>query len=286
MPAPQLTSRLTAPTIRKDFSPAVAPTISLIREHSSCHLGNEFGDSRVLRKNADEVNGAYDSADDNTDDDVDQDPDFEVDDPLVDLMYECSGWKEDEYFFPEDADCVGDYPAEKQIVVGDNDNTIMPGQSKLSIHSVPSIDFTRSDNIQREVPVARLLQSSSGYVAPGALFHYPDPGLLVQEYDNGDCELFKGAIVGSKLELELKVGFYHLNKRLEYRTPRSSKTRLEVVCRYKRRGCDFLLRAYEIPGGNWKISKFVAPHTCMIDLNVCGARQVPSKVIAANYVRH
>ncbi|KAL3622172.1 hypothetical protein CASFOL_033583 [Castilleja foliolosa] len=286
MPAPQLTSRLTAPTIRKDFLPAVAPTISLIREHSSGHLGNEFGDSRVLRKDVDEVNGAYDSADDktddNTDDDVEEDPDFELDDPLVDLLYECSGWKEDEYFFPEDSDCVGDHLAEKQIVVGDNDNTILAAcQSRLSIHSVPSIDFTRSDNIQREVPVARLLQSSSGYIAPGALFHYPDPGSLVQEYDNGDCELFKGATVGSKLELELKVGFYHLNKRVEYRTPRSSKTRLEVVCRYKRGGCNFVLRAYEIPGGNWKISKFVAPHTCKIDLNVCGARQVPSKVIAA-----
>ncbi|KAL3630069.1 hypothetical protein CASFOL_023053 [Castilleja foliolosa] len=262
MPAPQPTSRLTAPTIRKDLSP-------------------DFADSRVLRKDADEVNGAYDSADDNSDDDVEEDPDFEIDDPLVDLMYECSGWKEDEYFFPEDADCVGDYLAEKQQVVGDNDNTIKPGQSNVSIHSVPSIDFTRSDNIQREVPVARLLQSSSGYIAPGAPFHYPEPGSLVQEYDNGTCELFKGAIVGSKLELELKVGFYHLNKRLEYRTPRSSKTRLEVVCRYKRRGCNFLFRAYEIPGGNWKICKFVAPHTCKIDLNVCGARQVPSKVIAA-----
>ncbi|KAL3630045.1 hypothetical protein CASFOL_023029 [Castilleja foliolosa] len=254
MPAPQPTSRLTAPTIRKDLSPDVAPTISPIPEHSSGHLGNEFADSRVLRKDADEVNGAYDSADDNSDDDVEEDPDFEIDDPLVDLMYECSG---------------------------DNDNTIKPGQSNVSIHSVPLIDFTRSDNIQREVPVARLLQSSSGYIAPGAPFHYPDPGSLVQEYDNGDCELFKGAIVGSKFELELKVGFYHLNKRFEYRTPRSSKTRLEVVCRYKRRGCNFLFRAYEIPGGNWKISKFVAPHTCKIDLNVSGARQVPSKVIAA-----
>ncbi|KAL3652369.1 hypothetical protein CASFOL_002050 [Castilleja foliolosa] len=151
----------------------------------------------------------------------------------------------------------------------------------MSIHRVPLIDFTPSDNIQREVPVARLLQSSSGYINPGAPFHYPDPGSLVQEYDNGDCELVKGAIVGSKFELELKVGFYHLNKRLEYRTPRSSKTRLEVVCRYKQRGCNFLFRAHEIPGGNWKISKFVAPHTCKIDFNVCGARQVPSKVIAA-----
>ncbi|KAL3637444.1 hypothetical protein CASFOL_018612 [Castilleja foliolosa] len=262
MPAPQPTSRLTAPTIQKDLSPDVAPTISLIPEHSSGHLGNEFADSRVLRKDADEVNGAYDSADDNSDDDVEEDPDFEIDDPLVDLMYECSGWKEDEYFFPEDADCVGDYLGEKQLVVGDNDNTIKP--------------VTISNE-----PVARLLQSSSGYIAPGAPFHYPDPGSLVQEYDNGDCELFKGAIVGSKFELELKVGYYHLNKRLEYRTPMSSKTRLEVVCRYKRRGCNFLFRAYEIPGGNWKISKFVAPHTCKIDLNVCGARQVPSKVIAA-----
>ncbi|KAL3636861.1 hypothetical protein CASFOL_019160 [Castilleja foliolosa] len=267
MPVPQLTYRLTTPTIRKDLSPDVAPTISLIPEHSSGDLGNEFLDSPVLRKDADEVSGPYDSADDNSDDDdVEEDPDFEIDDPLVDLMYECSGWKEDEYFFPED---------------NDNDNTIKPGQINVSIHRVPLIDFTRSDNIQLEVPVARLLQTSSGYIAPGAPFHYPDPGSLQLEYDNGDCELFKGAIVGSKFELELKVGFYHLNKRLEYRTPRSSKTRLEVVCRYKRHGCNFLLRAYEIPGGNWKISKFVAPHTCKIDLNVCGARQVPSKVIAA-----
>ncbi|KAL3639247.1 hypothetical protein CASFOL_017154 [Castilleja foliolosa] len=205
MPAPQPTSRLTAPTIRKDLSPDVAPTISLILEHSSGHLGNEFADSRILRKDADEVNGAYDSADDNSDDDVEEDPDFEIDDPLVDLMYECSGWKEDEYFFPEDADCIGDYLGEKQLVVGDNDNTIKAGQSNVSIHSVPLIDFTRSDNIQREVPVARVLQSSSGYIAPGAPFHYPDPGSLVQEYDNGDCELFKGAIVRSKFELELKL---------------------------------------------------------------------------------
>ncbi|KAL3623892.1 hypothetical protein CASFOL_032708 [Castilleja foliolosa] len=50
--------------IRKDLSPDVAPTISLIPEHSSWHLGNEFADYRVLRKDADEVNGAYDSADD------------------------------------------------------------------------------------------------------------------------------------------------------------------------------------------------------------------------------
>ncbi|KAL3648622.1 hypothetical protein CASFOL_005025 [Castilleja foliolosa] len=188
MPAPQPTSRLTTPTIRKDSSPDVAPTISLIPEHSSGHLDNEFADSRVLRKDADEVNGAYDSADDNSDDDVEEDPDFEIDDPLVDLMYECSGWKEDAYFFPEDADCVGDYLGEKQLVVGDNDNTIKP--------------------------------SSSGYIAPRAPFHYPEPGSLVQEYDNGDFELFKGAIVGT-------------------------------------------------------------PHTCKIDLNVCGGRQVPSKVIAA-----
>ncbi|KAL3627192.1 hypothetical protein CASFOL_028555 [Castilleja foliolosa] len=198
MPVPQPTSRLTTPTIRKDLSPDVAPTISLIPEHSSGHLGNEFADSRVLRKDADEVNGAYDSADDNSDDDVEEDPDFEIDDPLVDLMYECSGWKEGEYFFPEGADCVGDYLGEKELVVGDNDNTIKPGQSNVSLHRVPLIDFTRSDNIQRKVPVARLLQSSSGYIAPGAPFHYLDPGSLVQEYDNGDCELFKGAIVGSK----------------------------------------------------------------------------------------
>ncbi|KAL3616074.1 hypothetical protein CASFOL_040368 [Castilleja foliolosa] len=46
--------------IRKDLSPDVAPTISLIPEHSSWHLGNEFADYRVLRKDADEVNGAYD----------------------------------------------------------------------------------------------------------------------------------------------------------------------------------------------------------------------------------
>ncbi|KAL3627215.1 hypothetical protein CASFOL_028578 [Castilleja foliolosa] len=50
--------------IRKDLSPDVAPTISLIPEHSSWHLGNEFADYRVLRKDADEVNGAYDSDDD------------------------------------------------------------------------------------------------------------------------------------------------------------------------------------------------------------------------------
>ncbi|KAH6758942.1 hypothetical protein C2S51_019177 [Perilla frutescens var. frutescens] len=98
-----------------------------------------------------------------------------------------------------------------------------------------------------------------------------------------DEPLRKGSIFYTKEDLYVAVGLWHMERKAEFKVPRSYGSRVEYVCKCNP-SCTFELRA-SWRGSYWIVHKFNMQHTCNLDLGSVGARNVRAKAIAAYYAR-
>ncbi|CAA0817110.1 Unknown protein [Striga hermonthica] len=209
--------------------------------------------------------------DDEVDDEFDDGGDDEVDD-------EGDDEGDDEVDDEEDEDIDDNVVSPSNMMGGLNEH-ILRNKKSIAIHNVPRLDLSGGVAIEEDDLNEIATRSSSGWRIPEANFHKVDVHPSSEEPSMIDHELDKGVVIESEEELLVKVGLYHLKHKVEFRTPRSSNSRLKVVCRHK--NFPFLLFANALTGGSWKISKFIHPHTCSVNLNHSAPRQLPAKIIGA-----
>ncbi|CAA0813082.1 Unknown protein [Striga hermonthica] len=204
-----------------------------------------------------------------------------------DLLNEMDDSNDDSDFIIEEDDMLGSEEGEdgednvvspSNMMGGLNEHTLRNKKS-ISIHNVPQLDFSGGVAIEEDNLNETTTRSSSGWRIPEAIFHNVDVHPSSEEPSMIDRELAKGLVIQSKEDLLVKVGLYHLKHKVEYRTPRSSNSRLKVVCKHK--NCPFLLSANALTGSSWKISNFIHPHTCLVNLSHSAPRQLPAKIIGA-----
>ncbi|XP_057786783.1 uncharacterized protein LOC131004175 [Salvia miltiorrhiza] len=118
------------------------------------------------------------------------------------------------------------------------------------------------------------------WIILGALYQasLPCEELGITKGFNRDT-LSEGSTFMDKERLKTALGLYHLVNRVEFIVERSDKCRFSVVCKYSEQ-CPFLLRA-TTHGTVWKVIKWVAPHSCQIDLRNHGPRTVLARTIRA-----
>ncbi|CAA0819440.1 Unknown protein [Striga hermonthica] len=204
-----------------------------------------------------------------------------------DLFNEMDDSNDDSDFIIEEDDMLGSEEGEDgddnvvspSNMMGGLNEHILRNKKSISIHNVPQLDFSGGVAIEEDNLNETTTRSSSGWRIPEAIFHNVDVHPSLEEPSVIDCELAKGVVIRSKEDLLVKVGLYHLKHKVEYRPPRSSNSRLKVVCKHK--NCPFLLSANALTGSSWKISKFIHPHTCLVNLSHSAPRQLPAKIIGA-----
>ncbi|KAH6779231.1 hypothetical protein C2S52_010468 [Perilla frutescens var. hirtella] len=98
-----------------------------------------------------------------------------------------------------------------------------------------------------------------------------------------DEPLRKGSVFYTKEDLYDVVGLWHMERKAEFKVPRSCGSRVEYTCK-RNPSCTFELRA-SWRGSYWIVHKFNMQHTCNLDLDSVGARNVRAKAVAACYAR-
>ncbi|CAA0810217.1 Unknown protein [Striga hermonthica] len=196
-----------------------------------------------------------------------------------DLLNEMDDNIDDSDFITEEDEDGDDNVVSPSNMMGGLNEHILRNKKSIAIHNVPRLDLYGEVSIEEDDLNEIATRSSSGWRIPEAISHNVDVHPSSEEPSMIDRELAKGVVIGSKEELLVKVGLYHLKHKVEYRTPRSSNSQLKVVCKHK--SCPFLLSANALTGGCWKISKFIHAHTCSVNLNHSAPRQLPAKIIGA-----
>ncbi|CAA0837858.1 Unknown protein [Striga hermonthica] len=186
---------------------------------------------------------------------------------------------DDPDFIIEEDEDIDDNVVSPSNMMGGINEDILRNKKSIAIHNVPRLDLSGGVAIEEDDLNEIATRSSSGWRIPEANFHNVDVHPLSEEPSMIYREIAKVVVIESKEELLVKVGLYHLKHKVEFRTPRSSNSRLKVVCKYK--NCPFLLSTNALTGGSWKISKFIHPHTCSVNLNHSAPRQLPAKIIGA-----
>ncbi|CAA0827939.1 Unknown protein [Striga hermonthica] len=178
---------------------------------------------------------------------------------------------EDDMLSSEEGEDGDDNVVSPSNLMGGLHEHILRNKKSMSIHNVPQLDLSGGVSIEEDNLNETSTRSSSGRRIAEAIFHNVDVHPSFQEPSMIDCELAKGVVIQSK--------GCHLKHKVEYRTPRSSNFRLKVVCKHK--NCPFLLSANALTRSSWKISKFIHPHTCLVNLSHSAPRQLPAKIIGA-----
>ncbi|CAA0810864.1 MuDR family transposase [Striga hermonthica] len=261
--------------------------------------GNDEGDGEGHDDEVDDEfdDGGDDEVDDEGDDEVDDEVDDEGDDNEQfcdlynnetnmndntcndDLLNEMDDNIDDPDFIIEEDEDIDDNAVSPSNMMGGLNEHILRNKKSIAIHNVPRLDLSGGIAIEEDDLNEIATRSSSGWRIPEANFHNVDVHPSFEEPSMIDRELAKGVVIECKEELLVKVGLYHLKHKVEFRTPRSSNSRLKVVCKHK--NCPFLLSANALTGGSWKISKFIHPHTCSVNLNHSAPRQLAAKIIGA-----
>ncbi|XP_057790698.1 protein FAR1-RELATED SEQUENCE 5-like [Salvia miltiorrhiza] len=205
----------------------------------------------------------YDNDDVAEDDDGDDvDTDYDVGDD-VDIDYDDG---DDVDSLDEDNDDV----VEDVVHAMSNRHTVQPlGSSSVS-------DIVEGDDLQYHSTRGRQ------WVIPGAVYQdtFSCDNVGVTDLYRREA-LSPGCTYADKEKLQIALGLYHLNNRVDYVVERSNKKRFAAVCRDKEK-CTFLMRATSVGTGSvWRVSKWNAPHTCEMDLRKHGRRTVGAKVIGA-----
>ncbi|KAH6833618.1 hypothetical protein C2S53_018682 [Perilla frutescens var. hirtella] len=98
-----------------------------------------------------------------------------------------------------------------------------------------------------------------------------------------DEPLRKGSVFYTKEYIYVVVGLWHMERKAEFKVPRSCGSRVEYTCK-RNPSCTFELRV-SWRGSYWIVHKFNMQHMCNLDLGSVGARNVRAKAVAAYYTR-
>ncbi|KAH9681546.1 SWIM-type domain-containing protein [Citrus sinensis] len=156
--------------------------------------------------------------------------------------------------FVTEVDCLDEPPLAVDLALGDN--TPAPISSRTSNNG--------------HVPRINLLASSSNLLA-------------TEVSGDTDVSMVK-EVFESKEALQEKLKALAVKKRFQFKTPKSDKDLLVVVCMDD--NCKWRLRASRLKGCNmFEIRKYYNVHTCSLDSQEKDNRQASSKLVGKNF-RH
>lgn len=139
---------------------------------------------------------------------------------------------------------------------------------------------THDDNVRADPDAIR------NWLIPHVHLDTAEPlGLIDQDFAVPSVgQLHKGGVFKTKDDLKIAVGLHHMEARLEYQNENSDTYRVGLICKQKKKGCEFLLRAKH-KGDVWIIGKYIPRHTCSVDLDENAPCQVPAMVLGAFFAR-